>query len=118
MPTITKIYAANYLGQLTANEKKSGILSGDLHEYVLSRKAMVNIYALCSSGRVKMTVNLGNRIVVNDQDIQASTKTWPVRPDDLFWSGGAVYQDRIVIDIRDYSGAAQNVYILIDVIPM
>ena len=60
-------------GAVSANVVTKGIFNGELHEYVQSNRAVISIYAVSKQIDTRMTVNIGGRLVMNDQLIPANT---------------------------------------------
>jgi hypothetical protein len=101
---------------VAANTKAPGIFSGQYDEYVRYNAALINIYAAASAVGLFITVNIGGEVVVADQAMSQANR-FPLRPDDLLYSGGAVRGDRIVIDLRNSTAGALTSNIIVDIIP-
>jgi hypothetical protein len=98
-----------------ANSIVKGIFSGQLHEYV-QRPSKVNVYATSAAvNDTFININIGGTVVVADQ-LMSNANRFPLRPDDLIYSGHALRGDRIVIDVRAVTTQAAR--ILVDVIPV
>lgn len=100
-----------------ANQKVPGVFSGQYDEYVRYNQALVNVYGRSAAVGVFISVNIGGELVVADQAIPSVKGSTPIRPDDLIYTGGALRGDRIVIDLRNSTGAAIITDLIVDVLP-
>ncbi len=105
---------------VAANTKVSGVFAGQLEEYVKFRRAVIQVYASAAAVGLTLTANIGGQVVVNDQEVVGvHAAGGPLRPDDLIYQGGALNSDRVVIDVRNPTGAAlTNLVILVDITPV
>src|SRR6267142_5224099 len=101
---------------VAANTKVPGVFNAQYDEYVRYNAAVVNVYSRASAVGLFMTLNLGGEVVINDQAIFSVKATSPIRPDDLMYSGGAMRGDRIVIDLRNNTGAGITSDIVVDIL--
>jgi len=110
MPTMTDRRS------IAANLTVKGIFQGQVHEYV-QQNSLIRVYATASAVALNLSVSNGTDIIVNDQEVNAQNRL-PIRPDDLFTEFGALAGDRIVIDVRNTTGAAINSFLVVDIIPL
>lgn len=91
---------------LAVNATSKGIFAQQLHEYV-QEPGIVNLYFSAAALGVFATVNIGNKVICQDQAVSfASPARMPIRPDDLLVAGVVVRPgDRIVVDLRNATGA-------------
>lgn len=105
---------------VAANVVTKGIFAGELHEYV-QRRSIVRVYAVSDVIDTRVSVNLGGRLVCNDQLIPFNASAPQViKPDHLVYEGGAAQNDRIQIDFRTVTAlsAAGDFDCVVDIIPV
>lgn len=100
---------------VAANSTSKGIFAQQLHEYVQD-PGIVNLYVSAAAVGIFATVNIGNKVVCQDQAVAQSNR-FPIRPDDLLLGGVVVRPgDRIVVDLRNNTAGAIVANTLCDVL--
>lgn len=108
MPTITKRVA------LSANAS-AAVLVGDQFEY-LPYDANVEVGILADATGVLATVYSGSDLLQDEGPVQIGTiNTQPKYPDDFGLSDVAAGGDRLNVRVRDTSGAARVVMVVVKI---
>ncbi len=106
----------SFNGSIAANTQNDNILSGKLHEF-LGEHSRVVLAATGSAAGARCSLLIGGEAVVQDQEI-SSVNRYPQLPQDFTAEGAGFPSDRIVIPVRNTTGAAITVIATIDVIPI
>ncbi len=101
---------------VAANAIVDNILTGKIHEFA-SRPSVVRLLLTASAVGMFMSFLIGGEAVVQDQEIGAANR-FPLDPDDFFAEFGATVGDRIVVQLRNSTGAAITVNSVVDVSPI
>jgi len=101
---------------VAANTQVDNVLSGKVHEFV-SRPSIVRLAAAASAVGMRVSLLVGGRSLVQDQEISAANR-FPLLPDDLVTEGGANAGDRIVLTVRNTTVGAITANTKVDVIPV
>lgn len=101
---------------VAANAIIPNILTGKIHEFA-SRPSVVRM--MITGGAVGMFTSflIGGEAVVQDQEIGAANR-FPIDPDDFFAEFGAGVGDRVVVQLRNSTGAGIVVQTVVDVSPI
>jgi hypothetical protein len=101
---------------VAANTVVENVLAGKLHEFV-QRPSAVRLYITASAVGARASFLLQGRSIVQDQEIGAANR-FPLAPDDFFAESGARPGDRVVLSVRNTTGAAITVQSKVEVVPM
>ena len=107
MPVIQKEVA------LAANETNENVLSGSAFEF-LRRNSIVSIGATGSATGLFVTVQSGGDIVLEESPAAIKT-TFPVIPDEMFYNDVGTVGDRLVVRVRNSTGGALTIRVLVQV---
>jgi hypothetical protein len=89
-----------------ANTTTANVLAGKTFEFVGARPAGVTVAATGGGAGHHMTVQIGNRIIVDDEELSALT-TYPKIPDDVVVAGEAAMPgERISVRFRNSTAGA------------
>lgn len=88
---------------VAANSTVANVLQGKVHEFV-SKPSVVRVYGQAAAVGLFMSVLVGNESVMQDQEIGAQNRM-PIVPDDFVTEAGALPGDRIVVSLRNSTGA-------------
>jgi len=98
-----------------ANATVSNALSGKTHEFI-SEPSIVRLFATASAVGLNVTLIIGSETVLDDQEVNAQNRL-PIVPDDFVVEGGGLPGDRIVLRLRNTTGAAITAFSSVEVIP-
>lgn len=101
---------------IAANAQNDNILSGKLHEF-LTESSRVVVAAAASAAGLRASILIGGESLVQDQEISAVNR-FPQLPQDFLAEGAGFTGDRIVIPLRNTTGAAITGQVTVDVIPI
>ena len=91
---------------VAANTTVANVLAGKLNEF-LNENSVVSLYMLAEAVGVNASLIVGNEIVVDDQEITARAVGTPITvPDDFLAQGGGFAGDRLIVRVRNTTGAA------------
>jgi len=110
MPRMTDIRT------VAANAIVANILTGKIHEFA-SRPSVVRLLITGAAVGVFTSFLIGGEAVVQDQEIGAANR-FPLDPDDFFAEFGASVGDRVVVQLRNSTGAGIIVQSVVDVSPI
>jgi hypothetical protein len=99
-----------------ANATVQNALSGKLFEFA-SRPSAVRLYATGSAVGLNVSMLIGGRAVVDDQEVNAQNRM-PILPDDFVSEGGARPGERLVVRYRNTTAAAITAFSRLDLIPV
>lgn len=89
---------------VAANATVTNVLSGKIFEFA-QRPSMVTLYATAAAVGLNVSFIIGARVLVDDQEVNAQNRM-PIVPDDFLARGGARPGERIVVRLRNTTGAA------------
>lgn len=98
---------------VAANSVVVNVLSGKIFEFV-SRPSIVKLYATGSAVGLNVTLVIGTRVIIDDQEVNAQNRM-PIVPDDFFASGGAMPGERIKLSLRNTTVGAITAFTRLDV---
>ncbi len=101
---------------VAANAIVDNILTGKIHEFA-SRPSVVRLLMTGAAAGMFTSFLIGGEAVVQDQEIGAANR-FPLDPDDFFAEFGASVGDRIVVQLRNSTGAGIIVRSVVDVSPI
>lgn len=103
---------------LVANEAVPNLIAGSVYEY-LPFPARVEIAVQADAVGVLASVSSGPDILMEEGAIQiAAINVQPKYPDDFYLTDNAAPGDRLVIRVRDTSGAARTVVGQVRITPL
>jgi hypothetical protein len=106
-----------YNENLTASTTTSNILAGDINEFV-RQKALVNVYAVCSAIKVKITVLADGEIAINRKEIP-NIGTTLNKKDHLVDSFPVYPNTRLSLFLEEYAAAGTiDAYTCVEIIPI
>lgn len=101
---------------VAANATTANIMAGKTLEFI-AEAAIVSIYIVAAATGIFATVVLGGEIVVDDQEVSDANR-WPRLSEDLLARVGGSPGERIVVRLRNSTGAAIIVDSLVEVLPI
>lgn len=101
---------------VAANATVANVLSGKVHEFV-SQPSAVRVYNSAAAVGLFCSILIGNESVMQDQEVNAQNRM-PIVPDDFTAESGALPGDRIVISLRNSTGAAIVGFTRVEVEPI
>lgn len=101
---------------VAANAVSTNVLAGKDEEF-LGDNSMVRLYSVASAAGLHATFVVGDRIIINDQEISPANR-FPTRDQDLLGEAGGAIGDRLSLTFRNGTGGALTVDSLIDVVPV
>ena len=101
---------------VAANTTVSNVLSGKLHEF-LTEPSAVRLYLTGSAVGLFTSLLVGGEAVVQDQEVSGANR-FPLIPDDFVAEGAGFQGDRIVVSVRNSTGAAITAVTVVDVEPI
>ena len=93
---------------IAANSVSLNLLAGELFEFP-PRPSAITLLAVAAALGVLCTLSIGGTVVANDVPISRANR-FPISPDDIVASEGALQGERLFLTFRNSTGAA----ILID----
>ena len=110
MPLMTDVQT------VAANTTTANILAGKLEEF-LRMNSMCSFAIVAAAVGVFATIIVGNEVIVDDQEISDANRT-PIVPDDVIQTGAGFAGDRLVIKLRNSTGAGIVVKTRVEVAPL
>lgn len=101
---------------VAANSVVDNVLAGKIFEFA-QRNSAISLYAQASAIGLNVSFIIGNEVQVDDQEIGAQNRL-PIVPDDLITRSGALRGDRVVLRLRNTTGAAITAFTKVDVDPV
>lgn len=101
---------------VAANATVTNVLAGKIFEFA-QRPSLASVYATASAVGLNISLVVGNEVVVDDQEVNAQNRL-PIVPDDLIASAGALRGDRLVLRLRNTTGAAITAFTRVDLNPV
>jgi len=91
---------------VAANATVDNVLAGKLHEF-LTENSVVSLNAIAQAVGLRVSLLIGSEVVVDDQEIAArAAATALIVPDDFVTSSGGLAGDRLILRLRNTTGAA------------
>lgn len=110
MPTMTDRQS------VALNATVANVLAGKIFEFA-ARPSVVRLYATAAAVGLNVSFVIGSRVIVDDQEINAQNRM-PIVPDDMLAEAGARPGERIVVRLRNTTGAAIVAFSRLDVLPV
>lgn len=101
---------------VAANSTTDNILAGKTLEFVMEA-AILNFYIVAAAVGIFATIVVGGEIVVDDQEVSSANR-FPSTDSDLLARVGGSPGERIVIRLRNSTGAAVIVNTMAEVLPV
>ena len=101
---------------VAANATVANVLVGKVHEF-LTGPSVVRFYGTAAAVGLNCTFLVGNESIVQDQEESAANRM-PIIPDDFIGESGGVAGDRVVISLRNTSGAGIVAFTRVEVEPV
>lgn len=101
---------------VAANSTVNNVLAGKLFEFA-ARPSIAKLYATAAAVGLNVSFLIGGRAIIDDQEANAQNRM-PIVPDDFFASGGALAGERIVVRLRNTTGAAITAFTRLDLDPV
>lgn len=91
---------------VAANATVDNVLAGKIDEF-LKMPSMLTLYANAEAVGLNVSFIVGNQVVVDDQEVAArAAGVSIVKPDDLLIQSGGLQGDRLILRLRNTTGAA------------
>ena len=101
---------------IAANTQVDNIIAGKLHEF-LGEDSVVRLAATASGPGMRTSFLVGGEATVQDQEISDANR-FPIIPDDIIAEAAGFVGDRILVSMRNTTGAAITIEVAIDVEPV
>lgn len=102
MPSMTDVRS------VAANSVVENVLAGKIFEFS-NMNSIASLFATASAAGLRISFIIANEVQLDDQEISSANR-FPLTPDDFLTRGGALKSDRIVIRLRNTTGAAINAF--------
>ena len=99
-----------------ANAVVANVLAGKLHEF-LSEDSIVRLYAVAAAVGLNVSLLVGGESIVQDQEVSGAGG-FPVIPDHFIAEGAGFAGDRLVLSLRNTTGAAIVATTIVDTEPI
>ena len=96
---------------IAANDVNENILQGSTFE-ILQGRSVVSIGLTGQVVGLVATVLVGSTVVLEESPVFIKANAFAVIPDEMFYNAAGVGNDRIVIRVRNTTGAAVDVRVL------
>lgn len=91
---------------VAANSTVDNVLSGKIDEF-LKLNSAVRLYANAEAVGLNVSLIVGNQVVLDDQEVPArAAGTSITKPDDFIVDTGGLAGDRMILRLRNTTGAA------------
>jgi len=110
MPTMTDRQT------VALNATVQNVLAGKIFEFA-QRPSVLRLYATAAAIGLNVSFVVGSRVIVDDQEVNAQNRM-PLVPDDLLAEAGARPGERIVVRLRNTTGAGIVAFTRLDLIPV
>ena len=91
---------------VAANATVQNVLAGKIDEF-LRMNSIVSLYAIAEAVGVNISLIVGGAVVLDDQEIVARAAGVSItKPDDLVIQAGGLAGDRMILRLRNTTGAA------------
>lgn len=98
---------------VAANATVTNVLAGKIFEFA-PQNSVVTLLATASAVGLNISFLIGGEVKLDDQEISAANR-FPISPDDFLARGGAFKGDRIVVRLRNTTGAGITAFTKVDV---
>ncbi len=100
---------------VAANASVANVLSGSQYEF-LPFDGVVEFGLVASAVGMNATVTSGTDILQQDQEISAANRL-PIYPDDFVLTDVAAAGERLVVGLRNTTGAAITTFVVVKITP-
>lgn len=91
---------------VAANATVDNVLAGKIDEF-LKMNSLVTLYANAEAVGLNVSLIIGSQVVVDDQEVaNRAAGVAIVKPDDLVVQNGGLAGDRLILRLRNTTGAA------------
>jgi hypothetical protein len=101
---------------VAANTTVDNVLAGKIYEFA-PQNSVVTLLGAASAVGLRVSLLIGNEVQIDDQEISAANR-YPLNPDDYVVRGGALRGDRIVLRLRNTTGAGITANTVLDIDPV
>lgn len=101
---------------IAANAQVDNVIAGKLHEF-LGEDSVIRLLATASAAGMRVSFLVGGEAIVQDQEISRVAR-FPIFPEDIVAEGAGFQGDRILISMRNTTGAAITVDTVVDIEPV
>lgn len=98
-----------------ANTTVDNVLAGKIYEFAPSN-SIVTLSAAAAAVGMRVSLIIGNEVQIDDQEISGANR-YPILPDDFVVRGAALRGDRIVLRLRNTTGAGITTNTALDIEP-
>jgi len=103
---------------VAANTTVDNVLSGKLEEFLRANSTVV-LYAIAQAVGVRLSLIVGSEVALDDQEINARAgATATIVPDDFLASTAGFDGDRLILRVRNTTGAAIIVFSRLETTPL
>lgn len=100
---------------VAANATVANAIAGKSQEFVRERSIVA--FSICAAAvGLFATCIVGDEVVVEDQEVNAQNRM-PIVPDDLLARAGALPGDRLIVKLRNSTGAGIVAFTRVEVMP-
>lgn len=111
MPVIQK------LTSIPANGSVENVLSGSAFEF-LRGNAVVSVGVTAQATGLVANIQSGADIVLEESPLQIKANSFPIIPDEMYYNDVGVQGDRLVIRVRNTTGAPIDARTIVQVTPL
>lgn len=91
---------------IAANTTVQNVLAGKIDEF-LKMNSVITLYANAEAVGLNVTLIVGSNVILDDQEVpNRAAGTAIVKPDDFIIQGGGLAGDRLILRVRNTTGAA------------
>lgn len=91
---------------VAANATVDNVLAGKIDEF-LKMNSLVTLYANAEAVGLNVSLIIGSQVVVDDQEVaNRAAGVAIIKPDDLVVQNGGLAGDRLILRLRNTTGAA------------
>lgn len=101
---------------VAANSTVQNVLTGKLAEF-LSEPSRIALYATGSAVGLNYSLLIGGESLLDDQEVSAANR-FPLVPDDFLAEGGGLAGDRIIVRVRNTTGAPITAFTRVETTPV
>lgn len=101
---------------VAANSTVENVLTGKLHEF-LNAASVVRLFITGSAAGLFASLLVSGESFLQDQEVSAANR-FPLIPDDFTVDAGGFQGDRLVLSLRNSTGAAITARTLVEVRPV
>jgi len=99
---------------IPANDVNENVLAGSAFE-ILRGRAIVSMGITAQVVGLVANIQVGSTVVVEESPVFIKANAFPVIPDEMFYNAAGVGNDRLVVRVRNTTGAAIDSRILVQI---